>query len=301
MSEQTYMASAIRHLAQSAGGDIIAAALFEHTVSLWDISTADRIAEFETILDFGGTRLALSQSEGACLTAAYHIHGLACYSTPAGNLRWQRKDLKKIQQIAVTSDGYRVYCCLEEGSCQIVDISTGVTIDRIRGLRRVYVDSHDAFRLHESSKLSVVDRNGKQRFRIEPDSFAVLDAAFSETFLLISESGADVRMFDLSSGKEVIRHRQPKNHHVLELSFAAGDTVFYGVQWNYNNGGPKCLLRFSPDTPEFDVIRDIGEPAEVVFCHGGRHLLTSEGNVIECKSGKTVMTLPFPQKEYPKD
>jgi WD40 repeat protein len=250
MKEETYIASAIRHIAPAHYGEIVATALFEKTVSLWDTSTGNRVSEFETILSFGGTRLALSRAEGACLAAAYKIHGLACYNTPIGKLRWQRKDLKKIQQIVVKPDEKYVYCCFDEGSCQLIEVATGKTTERIRGLRRIWLDSRYGFQLRKSSNLSVVDSSGKQSFKIEPNSFAVLDAAFSKNNLAISEAGADVRIFDLSSGQEVLRYAQPRNHHILELSSSAHGPAFYGVQWNYNDGGPKSLLRFSPEPSE---------------------------------------------------
>ncbi|MCB9421792.1 MAG: WD40 repeat domain-containing protein [Ardenticatenaceae bacterium] len=301
MKKETYIASAIRHIAPSYNGEIIAAALFEQTVSLWNISNGLQVSEFETILDFGGSRLALSHVECACLTAAYHVHGLACYGTPTGELRWQRKELKKIQQIVITPNGRDAYCCFEEGPCQILDVSTGETTERIRGLRYVWLDPQSAFQLRKSNKLAVVDWNGKQAFQIKPDSFAVLDAVFSKKQLALSESGANVRIFDLASGREVVRHVQPKNHHVLELSFSEYDSMFYGVQWNYHNGGPKLLLRFNPESTETEVVRDLGRPAVVAFCQGGTHLLTSEGDVINCQTGEMVIRLTFPQKEYPKD
>jgi len=300
MKKETYTASAIRHLAPSAHGDMVAVALFERVVSLWDLTTGAQISEFETILDFGGARLALSQEESACLAAAYNFHGLACYDTPSGRLRWQRKDLKKIQQVVVTPDGSSAYCCFDEGPCQVISISTGETTESIRSLRGVWMDLGGEYQFHESRKLSVVNRDKKEAFRFDPESFGVLAAAISKTHLAISESGTDVRVFDLSSGEQVVRHVQPQNHHVLELSPSPDSPLFYGVQWKYQNGGSKLLLRFSPDGPESDVIRNLGQPAVVAFCRGGRDLLTSEGDVVDCRSGNTMLRLPFPQKQYQK-
>lgn len=298
--KETYTASAIRHIAPSSHDDMVAVALFEHVVSLWDLTTGLQISEFETILDFGGARLALSQEESACLAAAYNVHGLACYDTPSGRLRWHRKDLKKIQQIAVTPDGSSAYCCFDEGPCQVISISTGDTTESIRSVRGVWVDSRGDFQLRESRKLAVANRDKKEVFRFAPESFGVLDAAMSKTHLAISEAGADVRVFDLSNGQQVVRHAQPENHHVLKLASSPDGPYFYGVQWKYSSGGPKLLFRFSQDSPEQQLIRDLGQTAEIAFCRGGGFLLTSEGEVVDCNSGDTVMRLPFPQKEYPK-
>lgn len=298
--EETFIASAIRHIAPSGRGDMVAVALFEHVVSLWDITTGLQVSEFETILDFGGARLALSQEESACLAAAYNVHGLACYDTPSGRLRWQRKDLKKIQEIAVTPDGSSAYCSFDEGPCQVISISTGDTTERIRSIRSVWMDSRGEFQLREAHKLIMTNRDGKEVFRFAPESFGVLDAAFSKTHLATSEAGVDVRIFDLSTGQQVVRHTQPKNHHVLRISSSPDDSCFYGVQRDYVSGGPSLLFRFNQDSARHDLIRNLGRPAVIAFCREGGFLLTSEGELIDCKSGNTVMYLPFPQKEYPK-
>lgn len=296
--KETYTGSAIRHLATTADGDIIAAALFVRTVSLWNLLTGTRVSEFDTVLDFGGKRLALSQTESACLSAAYKIHGLACHETPFGRLRWQRRDLKKVQQILVTPDGCSVYCCRDEGPCEVVSISTGETTNRIRGLRYVWIDARDIVQLRKTSDGAVVCRDQGVAFRIVLNSFAILDAVISESHVTISEAGGDVRIFSLTTGKEVLRHTQPEGYHILSLSLSPDASGFYGVQWKYDTGGQKLLLRFSFDSPESEVVRDLGKPSETVFCHRGRHLLTSEGDLVDCQSGDIATRLAFPMMEY---
>lgn len=301
MEKTTRIASAIRHVVSAPDGDVVAVALFEHIVSLWSIATGECISEFETVLDFGGNRLALSHARSACLAAAYHVHGLACYDTPSGAIRWHRKDLKKIQRIVISPDARHAYCCFDKGPCQIIAISDGATTERLRGIRGVWIGFSDGYQLHESGQLSVLNRLGKPLFRIAPDSFAVLDASFSRQHLAISESDADIRVFEISSGREVARPALVKNHHVVSLSAFSDDSVFHGVQWNYCIGGPKHLLRFGPQKSKPEIVRDIGQPAEVAFCNRGTQLLTSEGELIDCRSGRTVRTLRFPQCAYSKE
>jgi WD40 repeat protein len=296
--KKTYTASAIRHVATTRDGNIVAVGLFERTVSIWNLATGERISEFETVLGFGGALLALSQGESACLAAAYR-RGLACYDVPFGAMRWRRKDLKQIGKVIIAPDGQHAYCCCATGPCHAFSVATGETTERLRGVRKVWIDSTNGLRLQESSTLTVADRCGNKLFDIAPSSFAVLDASFSRRYLAISESGSDVRIFDLSSGREVVRHAQPKNHHVLCLSAFPGGSQFHGVQWHYQTGGRKRLFRFRAVPSDPELIADLGEPAEVAFCRRGTHILTSEGHLIDCRSGSTVRKLNFPQKEYP--
>ena len=150
----------------------------------------------------------------------------------------------------------------------------------------------------------MVDRFGEKLFGITPSSprsVAVLDASFSRRYLAISEPGSDVRIFELPSGREVARHVQPKNHHVLWLSAFSGGSLFHGVQWHYQTGGPRRLFRFRADPSDPELISDLGECAEAGFCRRGRQLLTWEGDLIDCRSGRTIRKLDFPQTEYPID
>ena len=253
--KKTYTGSAIRHVTTARDGNIVAVGLFERTVSIWNMATGKRISEFETVLGFGGSQLALSQEESACLAAGWR-RGLACYDVPSGAIRWRRKDLKQIGRAVIAPDGRHAYCCCK-GPCQILTVATGETTERLRGVRNVWVDSTDGLRLQRSSTLTVVDRFGNKLFGITPSSFAVLDASFSHRHLAISESTSDVRIFDLSSGREVARHVQPKNHHVLSLSAFPGGSLFHGVQWNYHTGGPKRLFRFRADSSDPELIADL--------------------------------------------
>jgi hypothetical protein len=52
--------TAIRQLATSRTGRVLAAAEFERVVHLYDLTTSGHLRTLDTILDFGGDRLAIS-------------------------------------------------------------------------------------------------------------------------------------------------------------------------------------------------------------------------------------------------
>lgn len=117
--QETYTASAIRHVATARDGNIVAVGLFERTVSIWNMATGKCVSEFETVLGFGGASLALSKKESACLVSAYR-RGLACYDVPSGAMRWRRRDLKQIGQVVIAPDGQHAYCCCEGAMSHIL-------------------------------------------------------------------------------------------------------------------------------------------------------------------------------------
>src|SRR5688572_27084899 len=140
-------AEPIRHLATSWSGSVIAAGQFEHTIHIWDLATASRLNTFATILDFGGTRQAISSDGKKCIAAAYCVEGLAAYSTSSGAETWRRKDLKKAQNVTISLDDRQVYACFDERSCQVLNIETGKTIKAWPGVRRVWESPYQPLRL----------------------------------------------------------------------------------------------------------------------------------------------------------
>ena len=70
-----------------------AAAFFERIVQIWNLSTQEKLAEFETTLSYGGQRLVLDPSRKLCATAAWKGDkrgGVACSETKSGRMVWQR-------------------------------------------------------------------------------------------------------------------------------------------------------------------------------------------------------------------
>jgi len=74
-------ASAIQQLAVSREATNVAAAFFEETVQIWDLTTRERIKEFETVFHLGGNRLTLDAAGQKCVAAAWNKgkrEGVAC-------------------------------------------------------------------------------------------------------------------------------------------------------------------------------------------------------------------------------
>ncbi len=102
---------------------------FEREVEVWDVRTRLQMAVFTTVFDFGGSRLALSDERNVLVAAAYTRHGIAGYSPLSGEELWRRRDLKQIQELALSADGSRVFCGRESAPCEVVDVDTGETVD----------------------------------------------------------------------------------------------------------------------------------------------------------------------------
>jgi WD40 repeat protein len=285
-------ATAIRQLATSWRGSIIAAGEFERTIHLYDLSTQERIRTIDTTLDFGGRRLAISNTGRTIIVGAYRRHGIAAYSGESGGELWRRKDLKKVQHIEFNGDASRVLCCFDSAPCESLNAETGKSGRTLREVRGAWESPYTAVRfIARTRDYAIADPEGPLA-SIPRVSFGVLSVAFSGSLVCVSEAGGPVRALDLSSGAERWRHT-PKGTHFLRVAYVDSAGAFVGVSWPFERGGAMLLQRFEPDGRAV-VIAEIVQTAVMEFASKGEHLVTSAGIVYESLRGGRVDSLPFP-------
>jgi WD40 repeat protein len=283
----------IRHVATSWAGQVFAAAEFETHVHVWDLELERRLSSFAASLDFGGSRLAVTTDGRHCAVAAYKVHGVGYYSVRDGAEVWRRTDLKKIQRVRFSLDDKVLYCCFDDRPCHLLDRHTGATISALRSVRESWESPYDPVALHDKKNLELWGSQGCRVAVVQRTTFAVLSAAFAPGLFCISESGGAVRCLDVQSGREVWTYVPPVNAHVLELGYDEQAGAFFGVEWPYDPGGPKRLIRLDPCDGKRKVVVNLGVPAEAAFCMRGSRLITSAGKVLDVATGRVVAGLPL--------
>jgi WD40 repeat protein len=204
----------IRNIAAARDVPVVAIGAWEHEVEVWDAASAIRIAAFNTMLDSGGRRLAVSHDGTRVAAGAYREHGVSVFDAYYGRVVWARKDLQGIQKLTWSRDGSRLYCGLEGDILHEIDLATGKTLDKLTKVgTRVDSPFDNAFlldgkKVHSPSGLSFLPRR---------ETFCVLDAVFGPNVLAISESGGSIRVFSLESGVEIARYKPPGGVHALQL------------------------------------------------------------------------------------
>jgi WD40 repeat protein len=284
----------VRHLATSFGGAKAVAAAFTGTVSAWDIQSGEHLSTFETVLDFGGRRLAINERGDLCAAAAYSRCGLACYETGKGSLVWARADLKQLQRLSVSADGSRLYCGSEITACAVLDFETGQSLDLWRGVRCVVESRYESIVLLDQAHPVMRRVDTGASIPVTRTTFAFLDAAFGPELLCVSESGGPVRALETQSGHEVWRCEQPPGRHVLRLKYVGSERAFAAVEYSYTQPGcPRALVLLDAVTGVRLSVADLGFLAEAEFCTEGQHLLTSDGQLLSTRTGNVVRTLTF--------
>jgi outer membrane protein assembly factor BamB len=286
----------IRHLATSFSGSVVAAGEFERTVHVWDLAATRHLATFDTVLSFGGKRLAITGDGECCIAAAYHVEGVAAYSASTGAEVWHRKDLKKAQTIRFGHDDRRVYCCFDKNSCHVLSRETGKTIKTWPGVRDVWESPYEPLMLVEKGTLVLRTPDEKKVTTIARETFAVLRIAFAPGVVCISESTGPLRCLDTKTGEEAWRYAQ-KGQHFLQLAYAEEARCFVGVCWPYERGGQHRLLRFGPESGQVSEVSELGQSGDFAFCQRGSCLLSSDGLVIDSVTARRLLGLRFPVRD----
>jgi hypothetical protein len=291
--------SAIRHLATSRSGSIFAAAEFESVVSIWELNDQKKISEFPTVLDFGGSRLAIDGTGERCIAGAYHVNGIWCYNTRDGSVVWNRKDLKKVQRIWMLPSQSEIACAFEEGPLLVLRMSDGKTLQTLRSCRWLQISPFEPLQFADRAKPELQTLDGFRIAKFERESFSILSVAFGHGAVAISEAGGPTRCFETAQGRQLWCYCAPKGNHSLQLGYNSESRHFLGIEWPYEQGGTKMLLVFAAESGNVVNKLPIGSSIIEAFCVSGTRLLSSSGWLIETSTGKLAGQFDFPTKEYP--
>ena len=292
--------SAIRSLTAARHVSIIAAALFERTVQIWNWGSGERVCEFDTVTD-GHCHLSLSPAGDYLVAANWRAGkrgGVACYSTSTGEMQWHRHDIRRARRVCYSSDGTSIWCGVEGSPLQELDARTGGTQISLRAVQEVFDSPYSDHRLAISRKHIFI--KGKKDIAIPSLSFAVLDAAFSPSALCLTEARGIVRCVDIDLGHELWRYEPPKSSHVIFVSYNHSDRSFYGTQWNFESGGPNSLIRISEVTGALTEVCQLNAYPDSC-CFGDGVVVTSSGEVVSLENGQTLRRMAFPECDYPDD
>lgn len=285
--------SAIRHVVVSDEGSLVAAALFESTVQIWNWHKAQQIGEFATVLEFGGQRLALAAAGSICIAGSW-TQGVAAYSVPDGHCIWRRPELLEVQLLTTTASGQEINCGLERRPLVVLDARTGNIIRTVKGASRIISSRFGTYEFIEERHNYRIA--GKYTLEIPSMSFGLHDASFSPQSLCISEPNAGIRCVELESGRQVWHHPELSADHV---AYALADFSFYCVARKRNPPNDCSLVRLAPKLMDCDQVAFIGPCWGESFSPSGDVLVTMRGGVYETSTGRFLRQLDFPQCDYP--
>lgn len=273
---------------------MVAAALFERTVQIWSWETQGQLGEFDSVLDFGGRRLAITKNGVTCIAGSW-TRGLAAYSLPHGEVLWHRKDIRHIQHVNVDASDRTVYCGLGSNRLLTLDVDTGCEVVKAARALKVIPSLFDRYELVVKKDRYLL--RGKDEMVIPAASFALHTAAFSPDAVCLSEPKAGSRCLNLHTGATIWHH---SSIHFSHAAFNHSDRQFYCVTGFETDPYETFLVRLAVDLESCDVLVAFGQSCwEEAFTPSGRVLVTTSGGVYDTSSGRLQGLLEFPQREYP--
>lgn len=235
--------------------------------------------------DIGGRRVALSSDGSFVVVAAYHRHGLAVRDA-SGSVLWQRRDIKKTQNVVWSMTDQVIYCCVEKRGCFLLAASDGNELGRWRGVQRNFVGAGNKIIRTTSKHIELTSDNGESLAKTPLVTFAALWAEFGDGTVAISESGGPVRFFSSTNLRVIAEYIPPKGHHVLTLGFSPAEGIYRGVEWEYAERGEATLLEFGRS--DYSVKRRMKlSSSRAQFCLAGTHLVLDNGALVNVH-GQTV-------------
>jgi len=268
------------HVAVASSSGRRAALGDSHTVVVFDPGIGVLSKRFETTFDGMPQRLALSDEFDALLTASYWVHGLASYCAENGRERWRRKDLVRVERISLARDGLTAYCGRHKGSLAVVDVGSGESIRTIRGAYSVHESMFDPVHFVDSARPRLLDDVGGRSIGVSRTTFAFLDVGFGPGRAFVTESAGPVRCLDIADGLERWRYVPEPGCHVLSLGYQTAESLLLGVEWAYESGGPKRLIRWSEDDGSVIDTTLLGNPIDCCIGLAGEVVVSTDGRII---------------------
>ena len=292
--------SRIRHLDAARATPLIAAAEFESSVSIWDVETGNLISCFDTPMDFGGRRLAISADGEWCACGSYNQLILVVYHARTGHVAWERRGLDPIQRVRISVRQRLVYAYFEDRFGMSFDLASGETRDELIRAefhyespsgRLVALDRPPGIELHISSPR-------RRCVRLRRKTFAALDVALSDDLAILTESGGPISCYSAIDGTPSWEWAPGDGVHALRLSIHEGRGEVLAVIWPYQHGGASELVALDTSTGHVRRIFSLGDFAvDTCFVNEGDLLVSSQGEVTNTLTGNIERRLAFPFSE----
>jgi hypothetical protein len=281
----------IRHIAVPlASAQTFVTADLAGNVTLWSMASKKRLAEVRTVLDFGGTRLAFVKEPEFCLLIAARFEGpLSAYDL-SGRVLWSRKDLAGVQH--VTQIPNRTEPLIGVGSegqpYRVLAVFDGKEVIKLDKVSKIYSNpgTMQILATGADRSASLVGPDWKTIWKHPLKSFAVLHGWVSDRYVAYSEAAGGAYCFDQDGALVWASNPEPK-HHFLRIACDQEKETWTAVDWNYEKGGPKRLLKLS-EKGSAEPIATLEEPAETEFFATGECLITSNGSVFDSQSGRVI-------------
>lgn len=247
------------------GEDLLVAAHFDGAVGVWSVAGRARCAEFDTVYDFGGRRLALVPGERpVVVVGAWARHGVCGYDM-TGERLWQDRSRTNVQIVTALAGGC-VAVSYNRGPTRVLEAATGREVRSLRGVSNVIALTSDLSLAVSAGWCRLLDRSlDPLGPRIATGLSPVWCAAGDGEHLAITGVGGPLRIID-SGGQE----RASVNDHFRHVVHDPATDTWVVI--HATTEGQYSLLRLTHDAEVLEQ-RPCGPVYDVATMRGGRTLV----------------------------
>lgn len=256
-------------------------------VQVWDLQTYQLVSEFPTILQAGGSRLAISRDSTRVVAGAFRREGVAGYESSTGRCLWHAREITKIQEVGVDATGTDVWCVRDSGPAQFLDLERGIVAHGVPGVRWMCQSGAERQWLtFDGRRFRLM--NGSPRLVEKAPEKGPLAGAFSSEVVCVSEVAGPLHCIEVKTGHEVQRVQPEAGCHWTEIGYVADLQAFAIVRYPFGHSqGGVFLQLFDPATARVSDIAELPSPKHV-FCARGSLVLGSHGDLRRTRDGALV-------------
>jgi hypothetical protein len=258
-------------------------------VQVWSLSDLALTHQFDSILEPGGWRLAISEV-GLVVAAAFRGLGVEAYD--GGRTAWRRRDLKRVQVVRFGNRCRNVWAIPASGSAAVLDARTGETLRRVTRVAAAFPNSQgESTLLYWKKTLRLQSGARVEWHRAFPAP--PLDALFLDNLLLVSHAASGLVAIDPRSGHVLFSAlpSAPANWTCLGFNAAMPNDVTL-VRYPLEPLGTMMLDRLDVTTGQVAPVCELSSP-QYRFCLDGRQLIGSNGDLRLSQSGDVFAHLPW--------
>ncbi len=273
--------------------DWVAAAMFPHRVTVWDVAKAGRVSTLDVLLGFGGRRLALAPDGSICVASSWQGEGLVCYDVRTGFAVWRRPDLKMVRYVSFSTNGKYLFCGLENASSVVVETTWGGIDACWASVSDVTCSPHAPIHLRHGWENEIRTDRGELLARIGDERHQVADAAFGPDALCVAERNGSVYVVSLPDGDVRWREVAARGAQTLRVAAAPKTNEFVGVRRSTRSARLCELVRWNAETGTCREVVTFDATHAFTFCRDGGALVTGDGRLIDTNCGDVTQTLDF--------
>lgn len=267
-------------------------------IHVWDYSVGRHVSSIETISDAPGNRFAISDDAEIVVAGAFSGRGVTAYRTADGANLWRRTDVTEVQSVSIVGD--RCFIEIDSQRAKVLSLESGKTLEHPFRSVKLWA-SHDAKLLVGTDRRHIHFIRGpnvEDMQMAQLSSFTVLDVAFSDLAILVSEPNCCIRAFRAGDFEPLWEWTDPDRRNYVSIfeTITPGSMFAFGSRLEEPH--KHRVYKIDVLSGERTLVLELRSPQfNVCVDYSGTNLIDNCGNVYTISEDANVQKVR--QLEWP--